>query len=73
MKRNSLQIAGWGLVICSVAAYTFLCFAQSNALDTDTTATISEQILRKLEPNAAPDVGLLKHFITVLVNLLPAS
>lgn len=73
MKRNPLHIAGWVLVVCSVAAYTFLCFAQSHALDTDATATLSEQILRQLEPNAAPDVSLLKHVIAVLGNLLPAS
>ena len=73
MKRNTLQIAVWVLVVCSMAAYTFLCFAQSHALDSATTATLSEQILRQLEPNAAPDVSLLKHVISVLSNLLPAS
>lgn len=56
-----------------MAAYTFLCFAQSNSLDTESTVTLSEQILRQLEPNAAPDVSLLKHVITVLAHLLPAS
>ncbi|PSR12186.1 MAG: hypothetical protein DA408_06610 [Bacteroidetes bacterium] len=61
------------MLACSLLAYGFLFYVQMFQESEAAMEELPQHLVAVIEPAASPDVSLLKHLISLLVQLLPAS
>lgn len=59
------------MMICSLCAYVFL--VQVQAEDKSNPTPLYQELSEQDEAVTSPDVGVFKHVVTVVTELLPAS